>query len=81
MKDYFLLNKGEFFQCIIDECVDMFKNPPSAFATQDINSGPLRHAGTKLDLISNLAYNNVSFRLYAPSFIITNFQPENNEKC
>ena len=79
VKDYFLLSKGEFFQCIIDECVDMFKKPPSAFATQDINSGPLRHAGSKLDLLSNLAYNNLSFRLYAPSFIITNFQPETNE--
>ena len=79
LKDYFLLNKGEFYQCIIDECVDMFKSPPSAFATQDMNSGPLRHAGSNLHLLSNVAFSNLSFRLYAPSFMVSTFRPDMDE--
>lgn len=76
MKEYFLLSKGEFFQCFIDEGHDMFKTGPTAFATQDINMGPLRSAGAKLYLENDPAFQCISFKLYAPSFSFSTFDDE-----
>jgi hypothetical protein len=78
MKEYFLLSKGEFFQCFLDEGREMFKRSPTTFATQDMNLGPLKRAGAKLGIDNDIAFKCVSFNLYSPSFTITNFDESSN---
>ncbi|ETO24730.1 tubulin family protein, partial [Reticulomyxa filosa] len=52
MRDYFLLFKGEFWHCVLDECTSIpsFDAIPVTIATRDLNMGPFKSAATKFSL-------------------------------
>jgi hypothetical protein len=73
LKDYFLLGRGEFFQCFLDEAAVMMGRPPGSRAARDIHNGPFQTAATKLGLDESPYFKRLSFQMDEASFDFQGF--------
>jgi len=77
LKDYFLLGRGEFFQCFLDEANTLMSRQPDSRAVFNINRGPLQDAAAKLGLAESPFLKRLSFQMTNPSFKFSEFQQAN----
>lgn len=73
LKDFFLLGRGEFFQCFLDEAETMMSRPPGPRAARDINNGPFQNAATKLGVDESEYFKRLSFQMDQSTFNFPNF--------
>lgn len=77
LKDYFLLGRGEFFQCFLDEANILMSRQPDSRAMFNINRGPFQDAAAKLGLAESPFLKRLSFQMSSPSFKFSEFQQAN----
>jgi gamma-tubulin complex component 4 len=84
LKDFYLLGRGEFFQCFLDEAAVMMSRPPGPRAARDIHKGPFQTAATKLGLDESPYFKRLSFQMDEASFDFQGFSdadlPKSNVK-
>ena len=81
IKSYFLLAKGEFYQCFIEEANAMLSLPPSSTAEYDINTGPFQATCLKLGIEEDEYIKKLKFRLRSFSFQFPNFESRDGLSC
>lgn len=74
LKDYFLLGRGEFFQCFLDEANTLMSRQPDARAVYNVNRGPSQDAAAKLGLAESPFLKRLSFQMSQPTFKFSEFQ-------
>lgn len=73
LKNYFLLQNGQFYHTFLDEARALLALPPSSSAEQDLNVGPLEATMAKLDLEDDAYIKRFKFRIRSFSFSFRNF--------
>ena len=73
IKDYFLLQKGEFYQTFLSDARHIMSLPPRSSAQDDLNLGPLQTTISKLRLEEDQMMNKFKLKLRSFSFIFRDF--------
>jgi gamma-tubulin complex component 4 len=73
LKDYFLLEKGDFFQCFLEESRQLMRLPPRQSTGESDLMVPFQLAATKTIAEEDKYFSRVSLRLVTHQILLNDF--------